>query len=89
MEETEFQEARLEGALFYDANLKGARFAGWFGRENPHLEQADLGDADLRGTHLKGVLVDEHTAWPAEFGRRAAGVILAGGDAAASPPQQA
>jgi Pentapeptide repeats (8 copies) len=79
--------ARLEGTLLPDAHLEGA------GLHEAHLSGAILGGArleraTLRGTHLEGALADERTVWPAGFDWRAAGVIVAGEDAAASPLDQ-
>jgi uncharacterized protein YjbI with pentapeptide repeats len=73
----------LEGANLRHAHLEGADL------RDAHVEGADLQWAYLDGASLERAVADEHTGWPAGFDWRAAGVILEGEDAAASPPEQA
>ena len=98
LEEANLSSAHLEGAMLPAARLEGA-FLGDTHLEGAGLHQAYLNravlagayleGATLRGTRLAGALADENTVWPAGFDWRAAGVIVAGEDAAESAPEQA
>jgi Pentapeptide repeats (8 copies) len=98
LEETILSTANLERAYLAGAHLEGAiLLAAHLERANlsdAHLERANLSSADLEraildGARLEEAMADKHTSWPAGFDWRAAGVIVEGEDAAASPPQQA
>jgi Pentapeptide repeats (9 copies) len=87
LQEATLHDAHLEGATLLSANLRGAILL------DAHLEGANLHNARLEGmylvdAHLEGAEANEQTSWPAGFDWRAAGVIVEGEDAAASPPQQ-
>jgi hypothetical protein len=88
LERADLMDAHLEGANLMRAYLEAAHL------RIAHLEQATLNHAhleraNLMGAHLEWAEADEQTSWPAGFDWRAAGVIVAGEDAAESPPQQA
>ncbi len=76
LKQTTIRDAHLEGAHLDGAHLEGATLTG-----------AYLEGAHLDGAHLEGAVADEQTRWPGGFDWRAAGVIIAGEDIAASPPQ--
>ncbi len=82
------EDADLAGAYLEDADLRNAHLEGAILR-NAHLEAARLPRAHLKDADLEGALADERTVWPAGFDWHAAGVIVAGEDGAAGPPQQA
>ena len=83
LEGAELADAHLEGADLANAHLEGASL------RNAHLEGARLKGARFKGADLEGAFADENTAWPVGFDWHAAGVIVVGEDAEASPPQQA
>jgi hypothetical protein len=78
LEMTNLDGAHLEGAQLHFAYMAGAIFTG-----------ARLEGARLFGAKLQRAVADEDTVWPAGFDWRAAGAIIPGEDAAASPPQPA
>jgi hypothetical protein len=78
LKNTILQDAHLEFADLHGAHLEGAS-----------LEGAYLGGANLEGADLKAAVADKRTVWPTGFDWNAAGVIVAGEDAAASAPEQA
>jgi hypothetical protein len=78
LEEAQMGDAYLVRADLYQAHLEGA-----------YLSNARLEGAHLRGAHLEAAVANELTSWPAGFDWHAAGVILEGEDAEASPPQPA
>jgi uncharacterized protein YjbI with pentapeptide repeats len=88
LEGADLASAILAGAYLMRAHLAGAKLMR-ANLEGADLRSTDLEGADLGGARLEGAVADEHTAWPAGFDWRAAGVIVAGEDAAASPPPQA
>ena len=67
--ETDLREANLRkavahGAVFQRADLRMADLRG-----------TDLSTANLVEARLTGAVVSEHTRWPADFDRTAAGVV--------------
>jgi hypothetical protein len=83
---------QLDGAHLENANLTGT-YMSRASLTEAHLEGASLEGANLKGAnldgvHLEGAIANEYTSWPDGFDWRAAGVIMADEDAAASPSEQ-
>jgi uncharacterized protein YjbI with pentapeptide repeats len=64
LQASDLRAADLRGAHMWRASLRDADL------READLRRADLRGADLTGARLEGVVVDEHTRWPAKFLRR-------------------